>query len=83
MKASIKCLASLGYKLYGSIGTADYYNHQFEGESPPITVEPVDWHYESIGEDQDIDVQEVVSMATYLSSKHFELVINLPMRTGG
>ena len=65
-----------------SLGTADYFNEVFNGG---VTVEPVDWKYENIGEDHEIDTmaEKVVSMADYLSKKHFDLVINLPMRTGG
>ena len=78
----VKLLGAMGYKLYGSLGTADYFNEVFNGE---VVVEPVDWKYENMGEDHEIDnmAEKVVSMADYLSKKHFDLVINLPMRTGG
>ena len=82
MKESIDLLNKMGYKLYGSKGTSDYFNHEFENKD---LVEVVDWKYENIGEDHEIDTmaENVVSMADYLSKKHFDLVINLPMRTGG
>ena len=82
MKESIGLLHKMGYKLYGSKGTSDYFNHEFENKD---LVEVVDWKYENIGEDHEIDTmaENVVSMADYLSKKHFDLVINLPMRTGG
>ena len=82
MKESVDLLHKMGYKLYGSKGTSDYFNHEFENKD---LVEVVDWKYENIGEDHEIDTmaENVVSMADYLSKKHFDLVINLPMRTGG
>ena len=41
--------------------------------------------FADIGEEIKIDKMagQMVSMADYLSSKHFHLVINLPMRTSG
>ena len=76
---SIRTLHELGYRLYGSLGTADFFR---ENEIP---VEPVEWLYANIGEDIQIGKMagDVVSMADYLSKKHFDLVINLPMRTSG
>ena len=70
----------MGYKLYGSLGTSDYFREH------GIDVEPIQWMFENIGENSsDIDKMagQMVSMADYLSNQHFDLVINLPMRTGG
>eukprot|EP00054_Salpingoeca_dolichothecata_P028953 m.223990 g.223990 ORF g.223990 m.223990 type:complete len:2153 (-) comp26355_c0_seq2:43-6501(-) len=63
--ASARALASLGYTLFGSLGTADYYQEH----SIPIT--PVDWLRE--GED-------VTSIAEQLLGGNFHLIINLPLR---
>ena len=69
----------MGYKLYGSTGTSDFYQEH------GIPVEPVEWVFETIGDEHDIDKMagQMVSMADYLSSKHFDLVINLPMKSCG
>ena len=47
--------------------------------------QPIEWMFADIGEEIKIDKMagQMVSMADYLSSKHFHLVINLPMRTSG
>jgi len=79
MMASVEALHEMGYKLYGSSGTSDYYREH------GVPVETVEWLFESIGDETDIDKMagQMVSMADYLSNKHFDLVINLPMRNTG
>ncbi|XP_014243970.1 CAD protein [Cimex lectularius] len=72
---SMKSLQKLGYKLYASMGTADFYNEH------GVHVEPVQWIYENIGEATTSG--ELNSLADYLARKDFDLVINLPMRTRG
>ena len=76
---SIRLLQQMGYKLYGSLGTADYFREH------GIEVEAIHWMFENIGEAAEINkmADQLVSMADYLRNKHFDLVINLPMRTGG
>eukprot|EP00095_Tigriopus_kingsejongensis_P000738 maker-scaffold1408_size42850-snap-gene-0.11 protein:Tk00738 transcript:maker-scaffold1408_size42850-snap-gene-0.11-mRNA-1 annotation:"cad protein" len=76
---SIRVLHELGYKLYGSLGTSDYFREH------GIPVEPIEWVFGNMGEDIKIDSMagQMVSMADYLSNKHFDMVINLPMRTSG
>jgi len=76
---SIKTLYELGYCLYGSLGTADFFREN------GVPVESIEWDYGNIGEDIQISKmsEQVASMADYLSRKHFDLVINLPMRTSG
>ena len=61
------------------MGTADYFREH------GVPVEPIEWMFADIGEEIKIDKMagQMVSMADYLSSKHFHLVINLPMRTSG
>ena len=46
---SIRLLQQMGYKLYGSLGTADYFREH------GIDVEPIQWMFEHIGEEQGID----------------------------
>ena len=79
MLASVRQLHKMGYVLYGSCGTSDYYREH------GIPVETVEWIFEGIGDDIGIDKMagQMVSMADYLANKHFDLVINLPMRIGG
>ena len=64
---------------FGSCGTSDFYREH------GIPVETVDWIFENLGEDINVDKMagQMVSMADFLSGKHFDLVINLPMRNSG
>lgn len=69
---SMKALQQMGYKLYASMGTADFYMEH------GVNVEPVQWTFENIGTRGELN-----HLSDYLASKQFELVINLPMRNGG
>ncbi|XP_022916076.1 multifunctional protein r [Onthophagus taurus] len=72
---SMRALQKMGYKLYASLGTADFYNEH------GVEVESVQWTFDSI---DDITSQgELKPLAEFLSKKQFDLVINLPMRNGG
>ena len=83
MKDSVRLLHEMGFKLFGSYNTADYFNEIFKDLG--IIVEHVEWAYENVGEDQQIDTiaESVVSVTDYLSTQKFDLVINLPKRTSG
>lgn len=83
MKESVQLLHQMGFKLFASYNTADFFNEVFKDEG--IIVEHVEWAYENIGEDQKLDniTESVVSITNYLSTQKFDLVINLPKRTGG
>jgi len=72
---SCRTLQKLGYKLYASTGTADFYNDH------GINVEPIEWAYENIGEIT--SKGQLNNMADFLAAKQLDLVINLPMRHGG
>ncbi|XP_050534647.1 CAD protein [Daktulosphaira vitifoliae] len=74
---SVKALQALGYKLYGSSGTADYYNYNTKG----ITVIPCDWRFDNIG--INTTSGDLLSLAEYLSNKNFDFVINAPMMVSG
>ncbi|CAH0554904.1 unnamed protein product [Brassicogethes aeneus] len=72
---SMRALQKMGYKLYASLGTADFYNEH------GVDVESVQWTFDNI---DDITSQgELTPLAEFLSKKEFDLVINLPMRNGG
>ncbi|XP_063221553.1 multifunctional protein r isoform X2 [Bacillus rossius redtenbacheri] len=70
---SISALQKMGYKLYASMGTADFYTEH------GVDVEPVQWTFEEL----DSPSGEPSHLADFLAKKHFDLVINLPMRNGG
>lgn len=69
---SIRVLERMGYKLYASLGTADFYNEK------GISVEAVEWPF--IEDEEKVKLNDI---AHYLSTKEFDLVINLPMRSTG
>ncbi|XP_023226449.1 CAD protein-like [Centruroides sculpturatus] len=73
--ASVRTLQKMGYKLYASIGTADFYNEH------GIQVEGVELPFGDINQTTTKD--QLTSIADYLSQKEFDLVINLPMHGSG
>eukprot|EP00105_Crassostrea_gigas_P002518 XP_011415078.1 PREDICTED: CAD protein isoform X1 [Crassostrea gigas] len=72
---SVKSLQTMGYSLYASMGTADFYNEH------GLKVNPVDWPYEDTGDHK--NGGEQATIADYLSDNMFDLVINLPLRNSG
>lgn len=70
MLDSVKLLHNMGYTLYGSSGTADYYNEH------GITITSISWPFNENGEASSSDTP---SIGDYMSSQHFDLVINLPL----
>lgn len=72
---SMKSLHKMGYKLYASMGTADFYNEH------GVHVEAVQWVFENIGEATTSG--ELNNLADFLARRDFDLVINLPMRNRG
>uniref|UniRef100_A0A8D8Q3C6 CAD protein n=1 Tax=Cacopsylla melanoneura TaxID=428564 RepID=A0A8D8Q3C6_9HEMI len=79
---SVKLLDNLakkmGFKIYASTGTADFYS--VKGVKGIEVVEH-EWRFDNIGEEE--TNRELTSMADYLAGKHFDLVINIPLRSGG
>ncbi|XP_063698921.1 multifunctional protein r [Culicoides brevitarsis] len=73
MLSSIRTLQKLGYKLYASLGTGDFYAEH------GVDVESVQWTFEANADDGG----ELRHLAEFLANKQFDLVINLPMRGGG
>ncbi|XP_033610658.1 CAD protein isoform X2 [Cryptotermes secundus] len=69
----IRSLHKMGYKLYASMGTADFYTEH------GVDVEPAEWTFEDI----DSSGGELNHLSDFLARKQFDLVINLPMRNGG
>ncbi|XP_053918724.1 CAD protein isoform X2 [Cuculus canorus] len=74
---TVRTLESLGYKLYASLGTADFYTEH------GIKVMAVDWHFEE-ADGSEVGTRETQrSILDYLAENHFEMVINLSMRNSG
>lgn len=92
--SSVKTLEQLGFNLYASRGTADFYSEH------SIKIETIDWCYGegasthignngngSNGNGNHNEETDLLTganqrtMADYLMSKHFDLVINIPMKS--
>uniref|UniRef100_A0A8C3IAH3 Carbamoyl-phosphate synthetase 2, aspartate transcarbamylase, and dihydroorotase n=1 Tax=Chrysemys picta bellii TaxID=8478 RepID=A0A8C3IAH3_CHRPI len=74
---TVRTLESLGYNLYASLGTADFYTEH------GIQVTAVDWHFEDADGSEAGAKETQRSIMDYLAENHFELVINLSMRNAG
>ncbi|XP_057679004.1 CAD protein [Corythoichthys intestinalis] len=73
---TVQALESLGYDLYASLGTADFYTEH------GVKVKSVDWPFEE--EDSTCPTKEKQrSIMNYLEENHFDLVVNLSMRNSG
>nr|XP_032828845.1 CAD protein isoform X2 [Petromyzon marinus] len=72
---TVRTLEKLGFQLYASLGTADFYTEH------GIKVRAVDWHFEDAEGGDGGEKQR--SILDYLAENHFHLVINLPMRNAG
>ncbi|EYC13617.1 hypothetical protein Y032_0043g818 [Ancylostoma ceylanicum] len=76
MLRSVQTLQALGFELYGSKGTADYF------QSNNINVKAVDWPFEE-GTYNEKTAAGTRSVAEFFENKEFHLVINLPIRGSG
>ena len=76
LETSVRNLHQLGYKLFGSKGTSDFYNTKFGAN----VVHSIEWPFADVGADGSITIQ---SIAEFLAEKELDLVINLPMTSGG
>ena len=78
---AVRTLKELGYELYASIGTADFY------ESNGINVHPIDWKYEQTesnttvneivngnGDSSAVENNPQTTIANYLAKGSFDLV---------
>ncbi|KAI2652165.1 CAD protein [Labeo rohita] len=72
---TVRTLEILGYSLYASLGTADFYTEH------GVKVMAVDWPFEEEGDCPNKDKQR--NIMDYLEENHFDLVINLSMRNSG
>ncbi|XP_022667529.1 CAD protein-like isoform X2 [Varroa destructor] len=73
---SVRTLEKMGYRLYGSLGTADFYQEH------GIAIEPVTWPFDDLGLGR-TTAAEMGSIVDFLEQKGFDLVINLPMESSG
>ncbi|XP_040282824.1 CAD protein isoform X2 [Bufo bufo] len=73
---AVRTLESLGYSLYASVGTADFYTEH------GIKVKAMDWPFEETDNDGALKEKQR-SIMDHLSENHFDLVINLSMRNSG
>lgn len=76
MLPSVRCLEKMGYTLYASLGTADFYQEH------GIRCQPVTWPFDDLGQGN-ATVAQIGSIVHYLEQKGFDLVINLPMESSG
>ncbi|XP_055523332.1 CAD protein [Wyeomyia smithii] len=75
---SIRVLHKMGYKLYASMGTGDFYTEH------GVDVECVQWTFDAaVTGDENGGAGELRHLAEFLANKKFDMVINLPMRGGG
>ncbi|XP_023285846.1 CAD protein [Seriola lalandi dorsalis] len=72
---TVQALESMGYDLYASLGTADFYTEH------GVKVKAVDWPFEE--DDSECPKEKQRSIMNYLEENHFDLVINLSMRNSG
>lgn len=83
---TVRTLIELGFTLYASIGTCDYYNNAHN-----ITMQAVEWPFDESAATPGANTTTnklatnagMRSMGDYLANKEFDLVINLPMRGSG
>lgn len=73
---AVRTLESLGYSLYASVGTADFYTEH------GIKVKAMDWPFEETDSEGPLREKQR-SIMDHLSENHFDLVINLSMRNSG
>ncbi|XP_059054343.1 CAD protein isoform X1 [Achroia grisella] len=74
---SVRALQKMGYKLYASMGTGDFYTEH------GIEIESVQWTFDHIGDPEDSRFDgELMHLADFMARRQLDLVINLPMRGG-
>ncbi|KAF6723169.1 CAD protein [Oryzias melastigma] len=75
--STVQTLEELGYDLYASLGTADFYTEH------GVKITAVDWPFEEDEVDEGPTREKQRSIMNYLEENHFDLVINLSMRNSG
>ncbi|CAH0604653.1 unnamed protein product [Chrysodeixis includens] len=74
---SVRILHKMGYKLYASMGTGDFYAEH------GVDIESVQWTFDHIGDPEDVRSDgELMHLADFMARRELDLVINLPMRGG-
>lgn len=85
-KPYVTMLAQMGYKIYATQGTADYYKTMLSGvlktEDINFQLHWIDWPFGEVGSKLTTH-DEIDAIASYLSAKEFDMVINIPMRSAG
>lgn len=76
MLKSVETLVNLGFKLYGSKGTADYF------QTNNIKMNVVDWPFEE-GVSDEKTSSGTRSVVEFFENREFHLIINLPIRGNG
>jgi len=83
---SVITLAKMGYTIYATQGTADYYDtklrNRLKAEGLDFKLSFIDWPFGEVGSKLTTHL-EIDRIAAYLSAKEFDLVINLPMKSAG
>jgi carbamoyl-phosphate synthase/aspartate carbamoyltransferase/dihydroorotase len=75
MLESVRILKTLGYDLYASMGTADFY------QDHDVEVTPIEWPLEESQSGRFVSRSDSRhNIADYLMQKKIDLVINLPLR---
>ena len=74
---AVRTLESLGYKLYGTLGTADFYTVH------GLSMKPLSWPSDDKNQSNGDSSKSDLSIMDYLAERVFGLIINLPMRSGG
>lgn len=82
---SMVTLAKMGFQIYATKGTADYYATKISKNknlNVNLKLSWIDWPFGELGSKLTSD-DEIQAIVSYLSAKEFDLVINLPMRSAG
>ncbi|KAK0425292.1 hypothetical protein QR680_009128 [Steinernema hermaphroditum] len=79
MLKSVKTLEDLGYTLFASKGTADYY------QSNGVQISPIDWPFEEGASDgmTEKSAASIQNVGDLMGNKGIDLCINLPIRGSG
>ncbi|KAG9510928.1 CAD protein [Fragariocoptes setiger] len=79
---SVVTLHRMGYKIYATKGTADYYVTKLRDSLHDFRMESIDWPFGEVGS-KFTTHDQIDAIATYLATKELDLLINLPRRSAG
>lgn len=80
MLSSVQALEMMGYTLFGSHGTADYYTDK------GVKIQDILWINEDLevqSNSSSASPDDTATIARYIAEKKFDLVINTPIKTAG